>query len=98
LSEIREILVIVSHRAARAWARHSLKREGSGMVQEQLTPREIEVLKLIAGSISGKEIAERLGIAFRTARSHRANLMEKLELHDTAALVRYAIRNGLIQA
>jgi DNA-binding NarL/FixJ family response regulator len=67
------------------------------MVQEQLTPREIEVLKLIAEGESGKEIAERLGIAFRTARSHRANLMEKLELHDTASLVRYAIRNGLIQ-
>lgn len=58
------------------------------MVQEQLTPREIEVLKLIAEGASGKEIAERLGIAFRTARSHRANLMEKLEAHDTAALVR----------
>lgn len=68
------------------------------MVQEQLTPREIEVLKLIACGDSGKEIAEKLGIAFRTARSHRANLMEKLEAHDTAALVRYAIRNGLIQA
>jgi len=68
------------------------------MVQEQLTPREIEVLRLIAEGASGKEIAERLGIAFRTARSHRSNLMDKLDLHDTAALVRYAIRNGLIEA
>jgi DNA-binding NarL/FixJ family response regulator len=67
------------------------------MVQEQLTPREIEVLKLIACGDSGKEIATKLGIAFRTARSHRSNIMEKLDAHDTAALVRYAIRTGLIQ-
>jgi DNA-binding NarL/FixJ family response regulator len=68
------------------------------MAPEQLTPREIEVLKLIASGDSGKEIAAKLGIAFRTARSHRSNLMEKLDAHDTAALVRYAIRIGLIQA
>jgi DNA-binding NarL/FixJ family response regulator len=68
------------------------------MVQVQLTPREIEVLKLVADGASGKEVAEKLGIAFRTARSHRSNLMEKLDLHDTAGLVRYAIRTGLIQA
>jgi DNA-binding NarL/FixJ family response regulator len=67
-------------------------------MEEQLTPREIEVLKLIACGHSGKQIAEQLGIAFRTARSHRSNLMEKLDVHDTASLVRYAIRTGLIQA
>jgi len=67
-------------------------------MEEQLTPREVEVLKLIASGDSGKEIAAKLGIAFRTARSHRSNLMEKLDVHDTASLVRYAIRAGLIQA
>jgi DNA-binding NarL/FixJ family response regulator len=67
-------------------------------MEEQLTPREVEVLKLIASGDSGKEIAAKLGIAFRTARSHRSNLMEKLGVHDTASLVRYAIRTGLIQA
>jgi DNA-binding NarL/FixJ family response regulator len=67
-------------------------------MEEQLTPREIEVLKLIASGDSGKKIAGKLGIAFRTARSHRSNLMEKLDAHDTASLVRYAIRTGLIQA
>jgi DNA-binding NarL/FixJ family response regulator len=67
-------------------------------MEDQLTPREIEVLKLIACGHSGKQIAEQLGIAFRTARSHRSNLMEKLDVHDTASLVRYAIRTGLIQA
>jgi DNA-binding NarL/FixJ family response regulator len=67
-------------------------------MEDQLTPREVEVLKLIACGQSGKQIAEKLGIAFRTARSHRSNLMEKLDVHDTASLVRYAIRTGLIQA
>jgi DNA-binding NarL/FixJ family response regulator len=67
-------------------------------MEDQLTPREVEVLKLIACGHSGKQIAEQLGIAFRTARSHRSNLMEKLDVHDTASLVRYAIRTGLIQA
>ena len=67
-------------------------------MEDQLTPREVEVLKLIACGHSGKQIAEKLGIAFRTARSHRSNLMEKLDVHDTASLVRYAIRTGLIEA
>jgi DNA-binding NarL/FixJ family response regulator len=65
---------------------------------EELTPRETEVLKLIASGDSGKEIAAKLGITFRTARCHRSNLMEKIGAHETASLVRYAIRAGLIQA
>jgi DNA-binding NarL/FixJ family response regulator len=65
---------------------------------DQLTPREIEVLKLIASGDSDKVIAVRLGITFRTARTHRSNLMGKLDAHETSALVRYAIRIGLIQA
>ncbi len=65
---------------------------------EQLTPREIEILKLIACGETDREIASRLGIRFRTARSHRANLMGKLGAHETTSLVRYAIRTGLIHA
>jgi DNA-binding NarL/FixJ family response regulator len=65
---------------------------------DQLTPRETEVLKLIALGDSDKTVAARLGITFRTARTHRSNLMGKLDAHETAALVRYAIRTGLIQA
>jgi len=45
-----------------------------------------------------KEIASLLNISVKTAESHRSNLMEKLDIHDTAGLVRYAIRNGLIQS
>jgi DNA-binding CsgD family transcriptional regulator len=63
---------------------------------EQLTAREIEVLCLIAEGCSTKQVAVRLGIAFKTAVSHRTRLMHKLEIHDAATLVRYAIGSGLI--
>jgi two-component system, LuxR family, secretion system response regulator SsrB len=65
---------------------------------DQLTARETEVLKLIASGDTDRKVATRLGITFRTARTHRANLMGKLDAHDTSALVRYAIRTGLIEA
>jgi DNA-binding NarL/FixJ family response regulator len=65
---------------------------------DQLTARETEVLKLIACGDSDREVAAKLGITFRTARTHRSNLMGKLDAHETTSLVRYAIRMGLIQA
>jgi DNA-binding NarL/FixJ family response regulator len=63
-----------------------------------LTNREVEVLRYIALGHSTKEIAYRLGISFKTAACHRYRVMDKLDIHDTANLVRYAIREGLIQA
>jgi DNA-binding CsgD family transcriptional regulator len=65
---------------------------------EDLTGRESEVLKLIAEGNSTKQIAAILGISFRTASSHRYRLMDKLGIHDTATLVRYAIRNDIVKA
>ncbi len=62
-----------------------------------LTERERQVLQLIAGGLSSKEIAVSLGISLKTVDSHRSNLMEKLDLHKVAGLVRFAIRNGLIE-
>ena len=64
---------------------------------EHLTPREIEVLRLIALGDSSKEVARKLGISFKTAHSHRQRIMGKLGVHESTALVRYAIRIGLIQ-
>jgi DNA-binding NarL/FixJ family response regulator len=64
---------------------------------ERLTPREIEVLRLIVLGSSSKVVARKLGISFKTAHSHRENIMGKLGVHETTALVRYAIRIGLIQ-
>jgi len=62
----------------------------------RLTPREIEVLKLIAAGLSTKQIAASLGISFKTASCHRSRLMDKLGIHEIAGLTRYAIRNGYI--
>ena len=61
-----------------------------------LTPREIEVLKLIAIGLSTKQIAATLDIAFKTAACHRYRIMDKLEIHETANLTRYAIRQGYV--
>ncbi len=65
---------------------------------DPLSPREREVLQLIAEGKSSKEVAAALGISAKTAESHRARIMAKLDLHETASLVRYAIRRGLVQA
>jgi DNA-binding NarL/FixJ family response regulator len=64
---------------------------------ESLTPREAEILKLIAGGLSTKRIAWELRISFKTAACHRAHIMDKLEVHQVAHLVRYAIRHKLIE-
>ncbi len=65
---------------------------------EALTKREVEVLKLIAEGLSTKEIAGRLNISFKTAVSHRTHLLQKLGAHESATLIRIAIRAGLVAA
>lgn len=62
-----------------------------------LTERERQVLVLIADGKSTKEAAARLGISYKTADSHRSRILEKLGVHETASMVRYAIRAGLVQ-
>ena len=69
----------------------------TGMPADPLTARERQVLQLIAEGKTTKEVAGLLGVSVKTAESHRARIMEKLEIHETAGLVRYAIRRGLIQ-
>jgi len=63
-----------------------------------LTPREQEVLTLIAEGATNMEISKQLFISIKTVQTHRAHIMEKLNLHDRSELVRYAIRKGLIEA
>src|SRR3954452_19493218 len=63
---------------------------------DPLSPREREVLQLIVEGRTSKEVATILGLCVKTAESHRSRLMEKLKIHDTATLVRYAIRQGII--
>ena len=62
-----------------------------------LTERERQVLALIADGKSTKEAAVRLGISYKTADSHRSRILEKLGVHETASMVRVAIRAGLIE-
>ncbi|MBN1884128.1 MAG: response regulator transcription factor [Candidatus Krumholzibacteriota bacterium] len=63
----------------------------------RLTNREREILQLIAEGFTSKEIGEQLFISVKTVENHRANIMSKLDIHDTAGLVRYAIKIGLIE-
>jgi len=65
--------------------------------EDPLTPRERQVLQLVAEGKTTKQIAQLLGVSAKTAESHRTRIMRKLEIHETAGLVRYAIRRGLIQ-
>jgi len=63
---------------------------------ERLTPRQREILKLVANGMTTKEIAESLFISVKTVETHRGQLMERLNIHDLAGLIRYALRSGLI--
>ncbi len=77
-----------------------VRRTGSGLEGrlETLTPRQREILQLIAEGKSTKEIASILDVSVKTVETHRAQLMERLDIHDVAGLVRYAIRTGIVTA
>ena len=81
----------------RSLIREWIKGDSEGP-DEPLTPREQEVLKLIAEAHTNKEIAETLHLAEKTVESHRANILRKLGMRDRVELVRYAIKRGLTEA
>jgi DNA-binding NarL/FixJ family response regulator len=72
-------------------------RSKSERPSDPLSGRERQVLQLIAEGRSTKDVASLLGISVKTAESHRSRLMQKLDIHETASLVRYAVRRGLVQ-
>jgi DNA-binding NarL/FixJ family response regulator len=77
----------------------SLDRSGAQKKRAvQLTSREMEVLQLIAEGKANKQTASELGIGLKTVEKHREHLMEKLDIHDTAGLTRYAISAGIIES
>jgi DNA-binding NarL/FixJ family response regulator len=82
-----------------ALVRDYLERAAAGeeTPEDPLTPRELEVLKLIAEAHTNDQIAAELGIARRTVERHRANILGKLHMRDRVELTRYAIRRGLVQ-
>ena len=72
-------------------------KEGRSEPDDPLTPRELEVVKLIAEAYTNKQIAEILKVSEKTVESHRANVLAKLGMRDRVELVRYAIRRGLVE-
>ncbi len=82
--------------AVSALVRDYLDRGGDPAAEDPLTPRELEVVKLVAEGYTSDEIAETLVISRKTVDRHRANILEKLRMRDRVDLTRYAIRRGLI--
>ena len=74
-----------------------LRTEGVNDSYDLLTPREREVLQLIAEGKSNKEAAAALFVSPTTIETHRARIMDKLDLHSTADIVLYAVRKGIVQ-
>jgi DNA-binding NarL/FixJ family response regulator len=72
------------------------KLEESGEEGSRLTPRQREIVQLLAEGKSSKEVAVALGLSVKTAETHRANIMQRLNCHSVADLVRYAIRNNIV--
>ena len=72
--------------------------EAEPTADDELTHRQVEILKLIAQGRASKEIAYELGLSPKTVDVHRARIMERLQLNDIASLTRYAVRKGLVKA
>jgi DNA-binding NarL/FixJ family response regulator len=96
IQEVQRGMTYLSPGISRAVVEAYLQK--SELPPDPLTSREREVLQLVAEGKSTKEVARLLGISFKTAESHRTRIMKKTDIHETAGLVRYAVRQGLIQA
>jgi DNA-binding NarL/FixJ family response regulator len=89
--------IIVESFIKRAKEQPPIEQAAASVPGQQLTKRETEVLKLIALGNTNRQIADQLFLSFRTVNTHRANIMQKLDIHETAGLVRHAIRLGLVE-
>jgi len=88
----------ISKRMARLDAASPSGKTKTGKNEDRLTPREREVLQLIAEGKANKQTASDLGISIKTVEKHREHLMDKLDIHDTAGLTRYAIAQGIVES
>lgn len=95
IQEVSRGSFYLSPHISRAVVKVSLPKKNAA--PESLSGRERQVLQLVGEGKSTKEVAAQLGVSVKTAESHRARLMRKLDIHETAGLVRYAIRRGLIE-
>lgn len=76
--------------------RISAPKEGAGAPEGDLSPRELEVLRQLALGYTNRQIADALGLSVKTVETYKARVMEKLDVHGRAALVRYALAHGLL--
>lgn len=90
LSSLREAVTVVEDFL------HTGEQGGGAHSDDRLTPRQREILHLIARGYATREIATQLHVSVKTVESHRAQLMQRLNIHDVAGLTRYAIRTGLV--
>ncbi len=95
IQEVLRGMAYLSPRVSRSLVEAYLAK--SELPPDPLTPREREVLQLVAEGKTTKEVARILGISVKTAESHRTRILKKLDTPNTAGIVRYAIRRGLIQ-
>lgn len=95
LEEVAQGAVYLSPRVSHVLVDVSLGRRRIG--DDPLTEREREVLHLIAEGRTTKQVAAALGVSVKTAESHRSRLMKKLDIHEVAGLVRYAVRRGMVR-
>lgn len=84
---------VFSEEVSMSLAGKAVEKNANG-VEVELTEREIEILTLIAEGLSSKQIGEKLFISPRTVDTHRTNLMNKLDIHNIAGLIRFALKNG----
>lgn len=95
---IRRVMSGEKYVSPRIAPAESFEFSGSGgEATAELTPRQLEVLTLIAEGLSTKEVARTLNISIKTVETHRSLLMERLNIHEVAGLVRYAIKKGLLK-
>lgn len=97
---LRQGKIYFSPKAASIVMDGYLDREGAtparSQLRSKLTPREREIVQLLAEGKSSKEVAVVLGLSVKTAETHRSNIMRKLELHSVSELVLYAVRNNIV--
>ena len=86
----------VAAKVVKGYVRRVQQGDEDQTTSTDLTPRELEVLRLVAEGLTNQTIAERLGLSRRTVDAHRTNLMHKLDMHDVTDLVKYALRRGII--
>lgn len=94
-SSRRELESVVEHLLA-SRRRENGRSTPAVALQTALSKREMQVLRLMVDGRSSREIASDLGISFKTAVTHRASIMSKMDVHETASVVREAIRRGLV--